>query len=50
ARQFYNDITTRYNIRIQTVPSNIVAALFNFGKKDLFETPQAERAVPKVEF
>ncbi|MFV2041109.1 MAG: LemA family protein, partial [Candidatus Hydrothermarchaeales archaeon] len=24
ARQFYNDITTRYNIRIQTVPSNIV--------------------------
>lgn len=50
ARQFYNDITTRYNIRIQTVPSNIVAALFKFNKKDLFEAPESERSVPKVEF
>jgi len=50
ARQFYNDITTRYNIRIQTVPSSIVAALFKFSKKVLFEAPQSERAVPKVEF
>ena len=50
ARQFYNDITTRYNIRIQTVPSNIVAVLFKFNKKDLFEAPESERSVPKVEF
>ena len=50
ARQFYNDITTRYNIRIQTVPSNIVAVLFKLNKKDLFEAPESERPVPKVEF
>ncbi len=50
ARQFYNDITMQYNIKIQTVPSNIIASMFNFGKKELFETPETEREVPKVEF
>ncbi|MFQ5888227.1 MAG: LemA family protein, partial [Candidatus Hydrothermarchaeales archaeon] len=37
ARQFYNDIAMTYNIKIQTVPSNIIASMFNFGKKELFE-------------
>jgi LemA protein len=50
ARQFYNDITMRYNIKTQTVPSNIVAAMFNFEKKELFEAPETEREMPKVEF
>lgn len=50
ARQFYNDITMQYNIKIQTVPSNIIANMFNFGKKELFETPETEREVPKVKF
>lgn len=50
ARQFYNDITMQYNIKIQTVPSNIIASMFNFGKKELFETPETEREVPKVKF
>ena len=50
ARQFYNDIAMTYNIKIQTVPSNIIASIFRFGKKELFETPEVEREVPKVEF
>ena len=50
ARQFYNDTVMKYNISIQTIPKNIVASLSGFGKKDLFETPQAERETPKVEF
>ena len=50
ARQFYNDTIMKYNISIQTIPKNIVASLSGFGKKDLFETPQAERETPKVEF
>jgi LemA protein len=50
ARQFYNDITMRYNIKIQSVPSNIIAGLFNFEKKVLFEAAEAEREVPKVSF
>ncbi len=50
ARQFYNDIAMTYNIRIETIPSNIVAAIFKFTKKALFEAPEAEREVPKVQF
>jgi LemA protein len=50
SRQFYNDTVMKYNISIQTVPKNIVASLMGFHKKDLFETVQAERETPKVEF
>lgn len=50
ARQFYNDTVMKYNISIQTIPKNIVAALAGFQKKELFGTSQAEREVPRVEF
>jgi LemA protein len=40
----------KYNISIQTIPKNIIASIMGFRKKDLFETLQAEREVPKVEF
>lgn len=50
SRQFYNDTVMKYNISIQTIPKNIVASLTGFKKKDLFETMQAERETPKVEF
>lgn len=50
ARQFYNDTVMKYNISIQTIPTNIIASLTGFQKKELFETSQAEREVPKVEF
>ncbi|NLW49969.1 MAG: LemA family protein [Candidatus Brocadiaceae bacterium] len=51
ARQFYNDQTMQYNIRIQSFPANILAGMFNFARKDLFELEsEAERAVPKVQF
>jgi LemA protein len=50
SRQFYNDTVMKYNISIQTIPKNIVASLMGFDKKDLFETLQAERETPKVEF
>ncbi len=50
ARQFYNDTVMKYNISIQTIPTNIIASLTGFQKKELFETAQTEREVPKVEF
>lgn len=49
-RQFYNDTVMKYNISVQTIPTNIVASLTGFRKKDLFEAAQIEREVPKVEF
>ena len=50
ARQFYNDIATRFNTAQQTFPSNMIASTFGFTPSELFEvTEQAERAVPAVD-
>jgi LemA protein len=50
ARQFYNDIATKYNIARETFPSNLIAGSFNFAPAELFEiTDTAERAVPTVD-
>ncbi len=50
ARQFYNDIATRYNIACQMFPGNIIAGLFNFRRSELFEVTDAgDRAVPTVD-
>jgi LemA protein len=40
----------KYNINIQTIPTNIIASLTGFQKKELFETVQTEREAPRVEF
>jgi LemA protein len=49
ARQFYNDSVLSYNTKIQTVPSNIVAGLFNFTTRQYFEAPETDREVPRVD-
>ena len=49
ARQFYNDITTQFNIAQQVFPANFIAGLFGFKAGELFQvTSEAERAVPQV--
>jgi LemA protein len=51
ARQAYNDQAMFFNNRIQMFPSNIVASIFSFTKRDFFEISAAEeREVPKVSF
>jgi LemA protein len=50
ARQFYNDIATKYNIARETFPANTIASSFNFQPAELFEvTEAAERQVPTVD-
>jgi len=50
ARQFYNDIATKYNTSRQTFPSNLIANNFKFDAAELFQiTDEAERAVPTVD-
>ena len=50
ARQFYNDIATKYNIGQQTFPANLIASTLGFKTAELFEvTDEAERAVPSVD-
>ncbi len=51
ARQFYNDQVMQFNNLIESVPTNIVAGMFQFTKSDFFEIEEpAEREVPKVSF
>jgi len=51
ARQSYNDEVLFFNNKTQMFPSNIIAGMFNFTKRDFFEleTPE-EKQVPKVSF
>ncbi len=51
SRQFYNDSVTRYNTKIQTVPTNIIAGMFNFKEEEFFKTESEEaRHNVKVSF
>ena len=51
SRQAYNDQVQAFNIKIESVPSNIIAAMFNFKQAEFFEIEvQAEREAPKVQF
>ncbi len=51
ARQFYNDTVTMYNMKIEVVPSNIVASLFGFKPESLFKVDSSEaRQNVKVDF
>src|SRR6476659_9160245 len=50
ARQFYNDIATKFDTAQQVFPTNLFAASFGFKAAELFEiTNQAEREVPVVD-
>jgi LemA protein len=50
ARQFYNDIATKFNIAQQTFPSNMFASMLGFTPSELFEiTDAGERQVPAVD-
>jgi LemA protein len=50
ARQFYNDIATRYNTAQQVFPDNFIAQTFKFQPVELFQVQdETERAVPKVD-
>ena len=51
SRQAYNDQVLFLNNKVEMVPSNIVAGMFNFKKEEFFELEDAaEKAVPKVKF
>lgn len=50
ARQFYNDSVLKYNTKIQSVPANVMAGMFNFSEREYFEGEEQSRSVPRVEF
>jgi len=51
SRQNYNDTVMTYNTRIESVPTNIVAGMFQFTPEQFFELQEeAAREAPKVSF
>ena len=50
SRQLYNSVTSNYNVKLETFPSNFIAKMFSFKAAEFLETPEEEKAVPKVDF
>lgn len=50
-RRRYNEVVRMYNITTRKFPSNLIANMFGFEKKDVyFEVKEEAKEVPKVEF
>lgn len=50
ARLIYNNTVTRYNTKVESVPSNLIAKMFNFEKKDLFKLDDSKKENIKINF
>lgn len=50
ARRIYNMEVTKYNDKIETIPSNIVANMFGFKHEDLFEIEEYKKENINVKF
>jgi LemA protein len=48
ARQYYNDVATRFNLKQEIFPANIIAGFFRFQPSELFSVAEAEKVVPRV--
>lgn len=44
ARRFFNANVRDYNIALETFPSNIIAGIFGFARKELFDLPDGSPA------
>lgn len=51
ARKYYNGAVRNYNMTVQTIPTNIIASLFHFETKPMFEISNTqERENVQVKF
>jgi LemA protein len=50
ARQFYNDTVYRYNTKIQSFPSNVLAGSFRFSEREYFQADDESRGPTQVSF
>jgi LemA protein len=50
SRQFYNDTVNRYNTKIQTFPSALIAGMFHFTEREYFEAEGDARGPVQVQF
>jgi LemA protein len=50
SRRFYNSLVRKFNIAVQTFPTNIIAGFLGFKKFDFYDAPEVANAVPNVQF
>lgn len=50
ARRDFNEAATEFNIKIQRIPTNIIANFFGFDTYPLFESSDGSEDAPSVEF
>lgn len=50
ARKYYNANVRNMNDKVQMFPSNIIANIFGFKSREMFEVDEAQRENVKVEF
>jgi len=49
ARQYYNDSVMTFNNTIQSIPSNLIASVFEFVPSEYFAAGEGEKSVPKAD-
>jgi LemA protein len=50
SRQVYNDTVLTYDNALETLPTSVIAGMFNFRPRVYFETDGAAREAPTVQF
>jgi len=50
SRRFYNGNVRDYNIKLQTLPTSLIAGVLGFKAFGFFQADDADRAVPQVSF
>jgi LemA protein len=51
SRKYYNAVVKEFNTKVESFPSNIIAGIFKFTRKTMFEvSDEAQREAVKVQF
>src|SRR5205814_3389082 len=50
SRQVYNDTVLTYDNALETVPTSIIAGIFNFRPREYFQADEGDRGVPQLSF
>lgn len=49
-RRKYNEVVKEYNVKVRRFPTNLVASIFGFERKAMFEASEGAEVAPVVEF
>lgn len=49
-RRRYNETVRTFNQKVRSFPTNFIAGMFGFEKRDYFEAPEAAQQAPTVDF